>query len=106
MSDDWIDLTPALRYSVYLLKLCGRAVFVGHGRVPLELVAAHRRLDRKATEPWLPFRGIHFDEILLRPSHPDRAAQEVRDLISALDPVGNRLPAPLPLPTRTMARRI
>lgn len=106
VTESWIDLTSALRYGVYVLKLRGAVVFVGHGRVPLELVAGHRSLDRKITAPWMPFRGIHFDEALLRPSHPDRARAEVAALIAEHDPPGNRLPTPIPLPARTMERRL
>lgn len=105
MTDDWIDLSPALRHGVYLLKLRGRVVFVGRGKVPLELIAGHRSLAGKATAYWLPFRGITFDEVLLRPSHPDRSAAEVSALILEHDPTGNRIPAPIPM-TRTMERRI
>lgn len=101
---DWIDLTPALRYSVYMLRLHGRVVFIGHGRVPLERIAQHRMLERQVTAPWMPFRGVRFDEVLIRPSHPDRAPAEVAALIIEHDPPANRPYIP-PEPARLIVRR-
>jgi hypothetical protein len=53
----------------------------------------------------MPVRGVDFDEVLLRPSHPDRARAEVAVLIELYDPPGNRMPTPVPLPKIVGLRR-
>lgn len=102
VTSEWIDLTPALRHGVYILKLRGEVVFVGRGRMPMESIVGHRSMI--GAPPWAPHRGVRFDEVLLRPSHPDRSAAEVAALIAEFDPIGNRMPKPVPLPAPKVRR--
>ena len=70
--DGFIDVTAVLRSGVYILRLRGRVVFVGQGKVVLAKVYAHRAHRRGQPAPaWLPTRPIEFDEVFIKTCRVD-----------------------------------
>ncbi len=73
--DGFDDISDLLRGGVYILRYRNRTVFVGKAKSMLPLIAAHRSNARQTLPTWFPVRGIVFDQILIRPCHPDRIDQ-------------------------------
>jgi hypothetical protein len=95
--EGFADISAVLAGGVYVLRARGRVVFVGAAnKSMLSRIATHRNLARKPQKAWLPIQGIVFDEILIRPEHPDRVQDLVNKLIEEYKPHYN-LPAPSPM---------
>ncbi|MGH7744059.1 MAG: hypothetical protein ACREQ5_04465 [Candidatus Dormibacteria bacterium] len=75
--EGWESLGAGLRIGVYALVRDGKVVFVGKAKVPIELVAEHR--DRSEKPSWWPVKVIEFDEVWIKPSHPDRVDAELAE---------------------------
>jgi hypothetical protein len=85
--EGFVDFSQGLRWGIYALVLAGRVVFLGAHEKPLEMIAAHRH---RAEHPrWLPIQCIEFDQVWIKPTHPDRAESELEELVKHYKPVYN-----------------
>ena len=83
--DGFIDATAVLRSGVYVLRLRGRVVFVGQGKVVLAKVYAHRAQRRGSPAPaWLPARPIEFDEVFIKTCRVDQLDALYRESCNVL----------------------
>ncbi len=76
------NVTAILRMGIYALVHNGRVVYIGKAKAMLSRVYTHRTNARQRSPAWLSDRakGIVFDEVHIRPVHPD----EIDDLEHAL----------------------
>lgn len=76
------DVTAVLKQGIYALVAGGRVVYIGKAKAMLVRVYNHRSNARKHSPVWLSdlAKGIVFDEVHVRPCHPD----EIDDLEHAL----------------------
>lgn len=89
--EGFTDLSESLRGGIYLLCEAGEVVFVGEANGSmLEAIAAKAGPQPK----FLP--NIRFDQVLIRPCHPDRRAALRAELIATYRPRYN-LPAVQPV---------
>jgi hypothetical protein len=88
--EGFIDLSESLRGGVYLLALAGEVVYVGEATGwMLDAIAA-----KLGPQPrFLP--KIRFDQILIRPCHPDQIAGLRAELIATYRPRFNSDPRSL-----------
>jgi hypothetical protein len=93
--DGFADVSGVLAAGVYVLALAGRVVYVGRAKRMGDLVSAHKRLSRRA-KPWCPVPGIEFDQVLIRPCHPDAVDALVAELIAQHRPRANLDPRIVP----------
>lgn len=91
------DLSESLRGGVYLLVDSGEVVYVGEATSAM-LSAISAKLGPQPR--FLP--KIRFDQILIRPCHPDRSAALRAELIATYRPRYNNGPRSTPSP---IARR-
>lgn len=78
----FVDISASLRAGIYALVSGGKVVYVGKAKAMLVRVCTHRSNARRKVPAWLPdtAKGIIFDEVHIRPCHPD----EIDDLEHAL----------------------
>lgn len=78
----FVDISASLRAGIYALVASGKVVYVGKAKAMLVRVCTHRSNARRKVPAWLPdsAKGIVFDEVHIRPCHPD----EIDDLEHAL----------------------
>lgn len=78
----FIDASAMLRGGIYALEYQGKVVYIGKAKSMLVRIYTHRNNARKRAPPWMPpsAKGIVFDNVWVRPCHPD----EVDDLEHAL----------------------
>lgn len=76
------NATAMLKMGIYALVSNGRVVYIGKAKAMLSRVYTHRTNARKRSPAWLSdlHKGIVFDEVHIRPTHPD----EIDDLEHAL----------------------
>ena len=82
--EGFVDLSAGLQCGIYALVLRGQVVFIGKGKVPLELVALHR--SRAERPSWMGPQFVEFDRIWVKPSHPDRLEAELAELVEKYKP--------------------
>lgn len=69
----FVDVSTILRAGVYALCAKGKVLYVGKSRAMLGRIYTHRNLwlskrkGRKIPEWLTPVKGIHFDEVHIRP---------------------------------------
>lgn len=83
--EGFVDLSEALRAGVYLLVADGEVVFVGEATSSM-LAAISAKLGPQPR--FLP--KIRFDQILIRPCHPDKMASLRAELIATYTPRYNQ----------------
>ena len=74
------DLTPMLGPGIYILVNEGAVVHIAKAKSVLTTVTKHRELVGKSMPSWFPLKGIVFDEVFWKTSHPDRIDAEVESL--------------------------
>ncbi len=74
--EGFVDATEVLRGGVYVLVHRGEVVYVGKSKRMLNRLAAHMSAwsaRRREKMPYLIAKmGIYYDEVHIRPEHPDR----------------------------------
>lgn len=63
----FIGVSDVLRSGVYALVHKGVVVYVGKSKTMLARIYTHRAQWGKKFMPWLPVKGILFDEVFVRP---------------------------------------
>lgn len=95
--DGFSDVSGMLRCGVYALCAKGQVLYVGKSKAMLARVYTHRqnwiaRTRGRAVPDWLsPVKGIHFDEIHVRPCAPDKLDAVEREMIDKYKPRLNLL---------------
>lgn len=91
--DGFISIGEALQSGVYALVSCGQVVYVGKSKCMLVRIYSHRNAkSKKGSLPsWFPVKGIAFDDVFIRPCHPDRIDQLEYDMINRYKPKFNDL---------------
>lgn len=96
--DGFADVSQMLRCGVYALAKDGVVVYVGKSKTMLSRVAAHRsQWGKKSFRETLP-RGILFDQIFIRPCHPDKVDALEAEMINRYKPrlnVALKKPGPI-----------
>lgn len=97
--EGFADVSETLRCGVYALVYQGVVVYVGQSKCMLTRIYSHRNARRSKDLPkWFPIKGIQFDEIHVRPCHPDRIDALERELINLYKPRHNtQLKTTLPI---------
>lgn len=85
----FIAVSDILKCGVYALVYRGEVVYVGKSKSMLGRIYAHRSLRGKRTMPWLPIKGLLFDEIHIRPCHPDVIDDVEYEMINLYKPRHN-----------------
>lgn len=80
------DISDCLRGGVYVLLRLGEVVYVGKSKAMLVRIYSHRALARKRAPAWIKCRGVVFDQVLVRPCHPDRVDELEQALIRQYSP--------------------
>lgn len=96
------DTSDLLKGGVYALVYRREVVYVGKAKRMLNRVYAHLSIwaaKRKGKVPtWLPVDGIYFDEVHIRPCHPDDIDRIEREMIARYKPrLNTRLMSKEPL---------
>lgn len=63
----FISVSEVLKSGVYALVHHGVVVYVGKSKTMLARIYTHRAQWGKKSMPWLPVKGILFDEVFVRP---------------------------------------
>lgn len=103
--DGFIDASELLKGGVYLLLYKREVVYVGKAKRMLTRVYSHLHIwsskRRGKTPSWLPIDGVYFDEVYIRPCHPDQIDALEREMISLYKPRLNtklKTPGPTTIP--------
>ena len=99
--EGFVDASLALKGGVYALVYRGEVVYIGKAKRMLTRVYSHLHIwasKRQGRVPsWLPIDGIYFDEVFLRPCHPDDIDRLEREMIELYKPrLNKRLKTPGP----------
>lgn len=70
--DGFLDISPLLRAGVYALCKRGVVIYVGKSKSLYARVYTHKHFANRGAKgrtvpPWLPVKGIQFDELFIRP---------------------------------------
>jgi hypothetical protein len=94
MFEGFIDASGLVKCGIYILLHKGKVMFIGKATSGmLAKIANHRSAASKSHSPWLPIKGVVFDQILIKTVHPDRLAAEYACLVAEHAPKLN-LPPP------------
>lgn len=85
----FIIASDILKSGVYALAYRGEVVYVGKSKCMLGRIYSHRSLRGKKALPWLPIKGLLFDEIFIRPCHPDAIDELEYEMINLYKPRHN-----------------
>lgn len=100
MFDDFSDVSDLLRGGIYILLYRSKVVFVGKtDKAMLGRITTHRTLARQKSSILQKLDGVIFDQILIRPVHPDRLDETYLALAAQHIP-------PKPQPERDFHRRV
>lgn len=83
------DASVILGGGVYALCFRGRVIYVGQSKACIARIATHRAQRGKKTMPWLPIKGMLFDEIHIFPCGPDTRDRVEREMIDRYRPKYN-----------------
>lgn len=91
--DGFVNISEILQGGVYALVYHGEVIYVGKAKKMLNRLTAHLSLyaaKRKRPVPdWLSIQGIYYDEVWVRPCHPDRVDALEREMIALYRPRKN-----------------
>lgn len=87
----FVDVSTVLDRGIYALLYKGKVVYIGQAKSMLVRVYTHRNMAKKKAPPWMPAgaQGIQFDEVHVRPCHPDEIDDMEHALINFYKPYYN-----------------
>lgn len=85
----FIGVSGVLKSGVYALVHLGRVVYIGKSKTMLARIYTHRAQWGRKAMPWLPVKGILFDEVFIRPCPLDRIDSLEYDMINLYKPKYN-----------------
>lgn len=85
----FIGVSDVLRSGVYALVHKGVVIYVGKSKTMLARIYTHRAQWGKKSMPWLPVKGILFDEVFVRPCAPAVIDELEYDMINLYKPKHN-----------------
>lgn len=83
------DASVILGGGVYALCYRGTVVYIGQSKACIQRIATHRAQRGRKTMPWLPVKGITFDEIHILPCKPEDRDRIEREMIIRYRPKHN-----------------
>ena len=86
--EGFTNISEALRCGVYALVMKGKVIYIGKSKCMLVRIYSHRNAKSKkgALPSWFPIKGIAFDEVHVRPCHPDSLDKLEFDMINLYKP--------------------
>lgn len=90
MDEGYSSAGGLLVAGVYALVLRGKVVFVGKAKLPLAFVASHRELAHTSHTDFVLAKGVVFDDVWVRPCHPDEIDSEYTRMLAKYKPRHNR----------------
>lgn len=98
--EGFVEVSAILRAGVYALVRDGAVVYVGKSKRMLARIEAHRSLWGRRSAPWLPIKGVLFDEIHVMPCRVEDLDRIERAMIDLYKPKFNiKLKSPQPIST-------
>ena len=101
--EGFTNISEALRCGVYALLMKGKVIYIGKSKCMLVRIYSHRNAKSKrgSLPSWFPIKGIAFDEVHVRPCHPDSLDKLEFDMINLYKPrlntnLKNNLPISVP----------
>lgn len=82
----FIGVSEILRSGVYALVYRGAVVYIGKSKVMLGRIYTHRSQWGRKALPWLPIKGILFDEVFVRPCTLDQIDELEYEMINLYKP--------------------
>lgn len=93
--EGFTNVSVTLSGGVYLLVRKGEVIYVGKAKRMLNRLTAHLSVwaakKKERIPSWMPIRGIYYDEVLVKPTHPDLIDAEEARLIDLYRPRYNTL---------------
>jgi hypothetical protein len=88
--EDCLDVSAVLKSGIYILCAKGKVVYVGQSKCMLVRAYSHRNTrNNKSLPKAVQAKGIAYDEIHIRPCHPDQIDALEIELINKYKPVFN-----------------
>lgn len=89
--ENFVDASEMLRGGVYALLYRREVVYIGKAKRMLTRVYSHLHIwgqKRKGgkSPTWSAIDGIYFDQVFIRPCHPDEVDRVERELIALYKP--------------------